>query len=112
MKNNQKEVKMIKTKNTIGQYRVNVGDIVQSIDAIDNMEDLNKVISVIKNKQKTLRAELCSMKRNELNVGDTVNISTKKGTRVGVIEKVNRSRCDVSINGVSYTVPMSIMEVA
>jgi demethoxyubiquinone hydroxylase (CLK1/Coq7/Cat5 family) len=91
----------MKTKNTIGNYTVNVGDIAQSIDAIDNMVDLNKVISVIKNKQKTLRAELASMKRNELSVGDTVNISTKTGNRVGVITKVNRTRCDVTIKGTS-----------
>ena len=102
----------MKTKNTIGNYRVNVGDIAQSIDAIDNMVDLNKVISVIKEKQKSLRAELASMKRNELSVGDTVNISTKTGNRVGVITKVNRTRCDVTIKGTSYTVPMSIMEAA
>ena len=91
----------MKTNNIIGQ-----------IDAIDNMKDLNKVISVIKNKQKTLRAELASIKRNELSVGDTVNISTKTGNRVGQITKVNKTRCDVTIKGTSYTVPMSIMEVA
>lgn len=91
----------MKTNNIIGQ-----------IDAIDNMKDLNKVISVIKNKQKTLRAELASIKRNELSVGDTVNISTKTGNRVGQITKVNKTRCDVTIKGQSYTVPMSIMEVA
>ena len=102
----------MKTKNTIGNYTVNVGDIAQSIDAIDNMVDLNKVISVIKEKQKSLRAELASMKRNELSVGDTVNISTKTGNRVGQITKVNKTRCDVTIKGQSYTVPMSIMEVA
>ena len=91
----------MKTNNIIGQ-----------IDAIDNMKDLNKVISVIKNKQKTLRAELASIKRNELSVGDTVNISTKTGNRVGQITKVNKTRCDVTIKGQSYTVPMSIMEVS
>ena len=38
----------MKTSNTIGQYRVNIGDIGQSIDAIDNMDDLNKVIDIVR----------------------------------------------------------------
>lgn len=90
----------------------NMKNLINSINAIDNMADLNVVIRTIKAKQKALKAELCSIKRSELSVGDTVNISTKTGNRVGVITKVNRSRCDVTIKGTSYTVPMSIMEVA
>jgi hypothetical protein len=35
-----------------------VGDIAESINALDNMEDLNKVIGVLKQKQTSLRAQL------------------------------------------------------
>jgi len=103
----------MKTTNTITQRQYPfIDDIAESINQLDNMEDLNKVIGVLRQKQKSLRAELVSTKRNELSVGATVNISTKTGNRVGVITKVNRTRCDVTIKGTSYTVPMSIMEVA
>ena len=102
----------MKTTNTIGQYRVNIGDIGQSIDAIDNMNDLNKVIDMVRQKQKSLRAEIVASKKSSFTVGDTVNIDSKKGNLVGVITKMNRTRAICDINGSSYNVPFSIMAVA
>ena len=102
----------MKTSNTIGQYRVNIGDIGQSIDAIDNMDDLNKVIDIVRQKQKSLRAEIVASKKSSFHVGMKVNISSKKGTLTGVIKKLNRTKAVVNINLTDYNVPMSIMEVA
>lgn len=102
----------MKTTNKIGQYRVNIGDIGQSIDAIDNMEDLNKVIDIVRQKQKSLRADIVASKKSNFKVGMTVNITSKKGSLVGVIKKLNRTKAVCDINGMDYNVPMSIMAVA
>ena len=86
--------------------------LIKSINAIDNMEDLNKVIDVIRNKQKSLRSDLVNSKKSELAVGMTVNISSKKGKLVGVITKINRTKAVVEINGDQFNCPISIMEAA
>ena len=86
--------------------------LIKSINAIDNMKDLNKVIDVIRNKQKSLRSDLVNSKKSELAVGMTVNISSKKGTLVGVITKINRTKAVVEINGDQFNCPISIMEAA
>ena len=99
MKNNQKRGKKMK-------------NLIKSINAIDNMTDLNVVINVIKSKQKSLRAVRNAVAKANFNVGDTVNIDSKKGNLVGVITKINRTRAICDINGSSYNVPFSIMGVA
>ena len=100
------------TSNTIGQYRVNIGDIGQSIDAIDNMDDLNKVIDIVRQKQKSLRAEIVASKKSSFQVGMKVKVFTKGDTLTGVIKKLNRTKAVVNINLTDYNVPMSIMEAA
>ena len=102
----------MKTSNLIGQYRVNIGDIGQSIDAIDNMDDLNKVIDMVRQKQKGLRAELVASKKSSFSVGMKVKVFTRTDTLTGVIKKLNRTKAVVNINLTDYNVPMSIMEVA
>jgi len=87
-------------------------NLIKSINAIDNMTDLNVVINVIKSKQKSLRAVRNAVAKANFNVGDTVNIDSKKGNLVGVITKINRTRAICDINGSSYNVPFSIMGVA
>jgi hypothetical protein len=99
MKNNQKRGKKMK-------------NLIKSINAIDNMTDLNVVINVIKSKQKSLRAVRNAVAKANFNVGDTINIDSKKGNLVGVITKINRTRAICDINGSSYNVPFSIMGVA
>ena len=99
MKNNQKRGKKMK-------------NLIKSINAIDNMTDLNVVINVIKSKQKSLRAVRNAVAKANFNVGDTVNIDSKKGNLVGVVTKINRTRAICDINGSSYNVPFTIMGVA
>ena len=89
-------------------------NIIKSINAIDNMTDLNVVISVIKAKQKSLRASKNAVAKAGFKVGDTVNINSRKGNMKGVITKINRTRaiCSIGDAGMSYNVPFSIMEAA
>ena len=88
-------------------------NLINSINAIDNMADLNVVIDVIRSKQKSLRASVAAVAKTQFSVGDNVDINTrKKGVLKGVITKVNRTRAICDINGSSYNVPFSIMKVA
>jgi hypothetical protein len=86
--------------------------LIENIRKIDNSVDLNLVIRAVKAQQKYIRAMEASIKRDIFSVGDSVNVSSKTGLRPGVITKVNRVRCDVTISGQNYSVPMSIMEAA
>ena len=89
-----------------------VGDIAESINALDNMEDLNKVIGVLKQKQTSLRAQLVAELKSGFVIGQPVKISSKGKILDGFITKVNRTKCVVKINNQLFNVPMSIMEAA
>ena len=84
-------------------------NLISSINAIDNMADLNVVIDVIKSKQKSLRASRNAVAKAGFSIGDTVNVDSRKGNLVGVITKINRTRAIVDINDSKYSVPFSIM---
>ena len=86
--------------------------LINSINAIDNMADLNVVIDVIRSKQKSLRASVAAVAKTKFSKGDLVNVKSKKGLLSGSILKVNRTRALVLINGSQFHVPFSIMEVA
>jgi hypothetical protein len=88
-----------------------IGNIAESINQLDNMVDLNKVIDVIKQKQKSLRAGITAELRTNFMVGQTVSIKSKGKILTGTIKKINRSKCIVNIKSSLYNVPMSIMEI-
>ena len=85
---------------------------INAINQIDNMDDLNTVIDVIRAKQKSLRASIVAAKKAVFSTGQTVNISSKKGRLTGTIVKLNRTKAVVEIDGRQYNCPISIMEVA
>ena len=82
------------------------------INQIDQMEDLNVIIEVVRAKQKSLRASLVAAKKAAFVVGQTVNITSRKGSLTGTIVKINRTKAVVEINGDKFNCPISIMEVA
>lgn len=86
--------------------------LINEIEKIDNVQDLNKVIAVIKNQQKVLKARAIAKAKNQFSVGDTVNINGRGKTLVGEILKINRTKAICLINGDKYDVPLSIMEAA
>ncbi len=85
---------------------------IKMVNQIDNMEDLNVIIGVIRAKQKSLRASLVAAKKAVFSTGQTVNITSKKGNLTGTIVKLNRTKAVVEIDGRQYNCPISIMEVA
>jgi hypothetical protein len=85
---------------------------IKLINQIDQMEDLNVIIEVVRAKQKSLRASLVAAKKAAFVVGQTVNITSRKGSLTGTIVKINRTKAVVEINGDKFNCPISIMEVA
>jgi len=85
---------------------------IKLINQIDQMEDLNVIIEVVRAKQKSLRASLVAAKKAAFNIGQTVNITSRKGSLTGTIVKLNRTKAIVEIDGREYNCPISIMEVA
>lgn len=85
---------------------------IKLINQIDQMEDLNVIIEVVRAKQKSLRASLVAAKKAAFNVGQTVNITSRKGSLTGTIVKLNRTKAVVEIDGRQYNCPISIMEAA
>jgi len=85
---------------------------IKLINQIDQMEDLNVIIEVVRAKQKSLRASLVAAKKAAFVVGQTVNITSRKGSLTGTIVKINRTKAVVEIDGREYNCPISIMEVA
>ena len=73
---------------------------------------MNKVIDIVRQKQKSLRADIVASKKSSFSVGMKVKVFTKGDTLTGVIKKLNRTKAVVNINLTDYNVPMSIMEVA
>ena len=86
--------------------------LINEIEKIDNVQDLNKVIAVIKNQQKVLKAKAIANAKNQFTVGDMVNINSRGKTLVGEILKINRTKAICLINGDKYDVPLTIMEAA
>ena len=51
------------------------------------------------------------MKKHLFRKGQEVNVVEKTKTTKGTILKVNKTRCEVDMNGMTYTVTMSMLEV-
>mgnify|MGYP003139802741 CR=1 FL=1 len=86
--------------------------LINEINKIDNLQDLNKVIAVIKNQQKALKARTIAEKKAAFTVGQNVLIKTRDDVLKGVIEKINITKAIVAIGGTRYDVPLTIMEAA
>ena len=85
------------------------------IDDISTSEELNEVITAVKKKQKEIKAELTLNALRSFNVGDRVLCESRDGTQEAIIEKINKTTADISIDGRKYNAPLSIlksMEVA
>lgn len=87
--------------------------LVNAINNISSVEELNAAIDLIKIKQKQLRAITSAEKRATFGAGDHVVINSRKSGRMtGIIERVKRTKAVVTIDGVLYNVPLSMLEAA
>ena len=87
------------------------------INSIESREELNRVIGLIKIKQKQLRSVAASTVKSQISVGASVYFNSKGGTQFGTVEEIKRTRAVVKLNSKHnsasrYNVPLSMLEVA
>ena len=85
--------------------------------SIERKEFLMKVMQIRDvNELKLIRTaindrikEVSSRIKYELKKGDAIIVTSKKGVEDGIIEKINRTRAVVRMNGTSWNVPFSMI---
>lgn len=82
------------------------------ITSVDNTQDLNRVIELVKNQQRMIRSKKAAVARSVLTVGTRVKITSKAGVEYGSINEIRRTKATVTINGIQYNCPLSILEAA
>jgi len=84
----------------------------KAINNISSMDELNEAIELIKIKQKQLRAMKTLSAKSSISVGSKVKITSKSGVEFGVVETIKITKAIVSIDGIRYNCPISLLEVA
>ena len=87
------------------------------ISSLESIEDLNRVIRLIKIKQKQLRSVAASKVKSQISVGSNVYFTNRTGlTQFGTVKEVKRTRAVVLIEGDvmsgRYNIPLSMLNVA
>ena len=80
-------------------------NLINEINSIHDNTDLRILRNVINDRIKVLGSVI----KYSLNRGDLVSVKTKSKTETGTIDKVNRTRAVVNINGKLWNVPFSLM---
>lgn len=92
---------------------MNKENLIEGILSLETHEDMDDIIGAVKSARKAIDAKEVAMKRHLFRVGQRVNVVDRLHTDQGTIKKVNRSRCQVTLDKDSRTwnVPMSMIEV-
>jgi len=72
---------------------------------IRDLNELRLIRSAINDRIKEVGYRI----KYELRIGDSIIVTSKKGVEEGIIEKVNRTRAVVRMNGTSWNVPFSMI---
>ena len=80
-------------------------NIEKQINLIEDVRELRQLQQVIKDRKQALGNKL----KQNLSVGDKVNINGSNKVESGVILKLNRTRAVVDIKGTSWNVPFSML---
>ena len=84
-----------------------LSEIIALISKVDNNESLNKILDELKYRRSAIGRSV----GYTLSVGQNVLVRGNKiGTEEGVVEKVNRTRAVINIDGKSWNVPFSMIE--
>ena len=80
-------------------------NLIKEINSIHDTTDLRILRDVISDRIKVIG----SMLKYSLNRGELVTVRSKHGTETGTIDKVNRTRAVVNMNGKLWNVPFSLI---
>lgn len=87
-------------------------NLIEGILSLETLEDIDDIIDAIKSARKAVNDKEIALKKHLFRKGQKVNVVEKTKTTKGIILKVNKTRCDVDMNGMTYAVPISMLEVA
>ena len=80
-------------------------NLIKEINSIHDTTELRILRDVVSDRIKAIGSVL----KYSLNRGELVNVKSKQGTETGTIDKVNRTRAVVNINGKLWNVPFSLI---
>ena len=83
----------------------NKQDIMIELMTMTDIDELRMIRSAISDRIK----EVGSAVKYELKNGDSVIVTSSKGTESGSINKINRTRAVVKLDGLLYNVPFSMI---
>ena len=89
-----------------------IENLIEGILSLKTEKEIDDVIEAIKSARKAVNAKEIALKKHLFRKGQEVNVVEKTKTTKGTILKVNKTRCEVDMNGMTYAVPMSMLEVA
>ena len=87
------------------QMSIGRKELIKTLIQMDDIEELRLIRSVIRDRLKSLGSAI----KYDLRKGDAIIVTSKKGVEDGVIEKINRTRAVVKMNGTSWNVPFSMI---
>ena len=88
-------------------------NLINKILLIDNKADIDEVINAVKIARATLNRNHVAAAKAALSVGDTVSFTCRKrGVMTGEITKMKIKRANVLVDGGSWDVPLTMLEVA
>ena len=92
---------------------MNKENLIEAILALETREDINDIVRAVKSARKALKTKQVAMVRHLFRVGQRVNVVEKTKTSQGEIKKINRTKCQVIVDGDfrTWNVPMSMLEV-
>ena len=91
--------------NNRGNQMIERKELLADLMQIKDVNELRLIRSAISDRIK----EVSSRIKYELKEGDAIVVNSKKGEESGIIEKVNRTRAVVRMNGTSWNVPFSMI---
>ena len=80
-------------------------ELLADIMSIRDINELKLIRSAINDRIQEVGARV----KYELKKGDAIIVTSKKGVEDGIIEKINRTRAVVRMNGTSWNVPFSMI---
>ena len=92
---------------------MNKEKLIEGILSLETHDELDDLIGAFKSARKAIDAKEVALKRHLFRVGQRVNVLEKTNTKQGTIKKVNKTRCQVTLDGDfrTWNVPMSMLEV-
>ena len=89
---------------------MNIENVHRAINQIETIEEMERVIYFLKQRQKQLQTIQVAINKSLLGVGSKVEIPSARGKGIGEIIDIKRTKAIVDIDGQRYNCPISILE--